>query len=324
MEEYIVQYGDTLKTIAKQKLTDESRWFEIAQLNGIKSPYQLYVGVRIKLPSRFSVVRIPPPPNVKLQPAWIIPARGFIFVVFEQLPEVGSKNVLRKVQVIPTDFNLVPKNPSANYSLAEHARKGDILDTQLLSASNKPYGSPTGKVGDYKDVLLIDTQQAMAKGSRVYSVEEVVKDLRRYAAIEPNNEGLQESVKTLIRTIEKVEGEVIIENGVHGNAVRKISSNHTPYIKTADEIWAAHKAGKITLEQAEKELATVAKAYERARIVGRVGRVLTVVGVVLTAVDMGVATKTSIDKGSFRSRQKAFGNSAAGAARLPVLLSAAQ
>jgi hypothetical protein len=33
MEEYIVQYGNTLKTIAKEKLNDESRWYEIAQLN---------------------------------------------------------------------------------------------------------------------------------------------------------------------------------------------------------------------------------------------------------------------------------------------------
>jgi hypothetical protein len=33
MEEYIVQYGDTLKTIAKEKIGNESRWYEIAQLN---------------------------------------------------------------------------------------------------------------------------------------------------------------------------------------------------------------------------------------------------------------------------------------------------
>ena len=79
-----------------------------------------------------------------------------------------------------------------------------------------------------------------------------------------------------------------------------MSSAHLRYIETADDIWAARKAGKITLEQVEERLGTLAKAYERAKIVGKVGRVLTVVGAVFTAVDMGVATKKSYDKGSFR------------------------
>ena len=100
MDEYIVQYGDTLKTIAKEKLGDELRWYEVAQLNGVQSPYQLYIGVRIKLPNKMSVVRIPPPAtNVELQPAWVIPARGFMFIVFEQLPEVGSKMCFAKFKL---------------------------------------------------------------------------------------------------------------------------------------------------------------------------------------------------------------------------------
>jgi nucleoid-associated protein YgaU len=36
MEEYIVQYGDTLKTIGKEKLGDEQRWFEIVKLNNFR------------------------------------------------------------------------------------------------------------------------------------------------------------------------------------------------------------------------------------------------------------------------------------------------
>lgn len=41
MEDYVVQYGDTLETIAEKKLGDKTRWYEIAQLNNIQSPYQL-------------------------------------------------------------------------------------------------------------------------------------------------------------------------------------------------------------------------------------------------------------------------------------------
>jgi LysM repeat protein len=307
MEEYIVQYGDTLPVIAKNELGNEARWLEIAQLNNITSPYQLFVGQKIKLPSRISMVN--PQPTVSglnFSPATMTLARGVMFVVFEQLPEVGSKNVIRKVQVVPTDFSLKPRNPFGNISLADHALNLKPLESQFLSASTKPFGSPTmGKASlvnpnGWKELLLIDTHQAMAKGSRVFTVPEVVADLNRHAALFPNNKKLQERISKLIRTIEKVEGEVLITNGVPGDAVTKISSAHTPYIEAADEIWAAVDGKKITLEQAEERLAILAKSYERAKIVGRVGRVLTVVGAVFTAVDLTVAGKQSYDKNSFR------------------------
>jgi LysM repeat protein/outer membrane lipoprotein SlyB len=295
MEDYIVQYGDTLPLIAKNELGNEARWLEIAQLNNITSPYQLFVGQYLKLPNRISMVNPQPAVSrLNFSPATMTLARGLMFVVFEQLPEVGSKNVIRKVQIIPTDFSLKPKNPLADFSLADHAFKGNDIKTQFLSTSNKPYGSPTGNPNSYGELLLIDTQQSMAKGSRVFTVLEVVADLRRYSAETGIN------VDTVIRTIEKVEGEVLIENGVPGDAVTKISSAHTPYIEAADEIWAAHRAGKIKLEQAEEKLGMLAKSYERARIVGRIGRVLTVVGVVFTAVDLTTAGKQSYDKSSFR------------------------
>lgn len=313
MEEYIVQPGDTLKSIAAKKLGDQKRWQEIAQLNNLQNTNHLLIGQRLKLPAKQVNTSLSPfasnLPNGNEQqtPASIVPGRGYAFVVFEQLPKVGAENVIRKVQVVPMDFSLKPKNPLANYSLAEHALKGNILNTQLLSASDKPHGSPTmGKFNPfdnadgYKEVLLIDTKRAAAGGSRVYSVEEVVADLRRHAALEPNNKGLQQQVEKIIRVIEKVEGEVLIENGVNGKAVKKVSTTHLAYIETADDIWAARKAGKITLEQAEERLAALTKAYERARIVGRVGRVVSVIGVVMTAADMGIAGKKSYDKQSFR------------------------
>ena len=307
MEEYIIQYGDTLKTIAKKYLGDEKRWFEIAQTNNIESPYQLYIGERINLPNKITAFKIlPVGVDVELKPATIIPARGFMFVVFEQLPEVGSKNVIRKVQVLPKDFSLAPKFPQGNLTLAEHALDLKPLKSQLLSASNKPFGSPTmgkyspiGNPKGYTEVLLIDTHQAMAQGSRVYTVPEVIADLRRHASLQPNNEGLQLQVGKLIRTIENVEGEVLIEGGIPGNTVKKITSAHTPYIETADEIWRKFEIHK-NQPQMEAELESLAKAYGRAKIVGRVGRVLTVVGVIFTAVDLGVAGKKSYDKSSFR------------------------
>ena len=314
MEEYIVQYGDTLQIIARKKLGDEKRWTEIAQLNNLSNPNQLLLGQKLKLPSNkpnipansiFNTANNPAISLAQQIPATILPARGYMFVVFEQLPEVGAKNVIRKVQVIPKDFSLLPKMPESTFSLAQHAL-GDKSNTQYLSTSNKSFGSPTmakqslTNPDGWKEVLLINTRQAIAGGSRVYTVPEVVASLRRYAATEPNNIGFQIRVSTLIRTIENVEGEVLIENGVNANAVRKITLKHLSYIETADQIWAAREAGKISVEQAEKELALLAKSYERAKIVGRVGRVLTVIGVVFTVADLSVAGNRSIERHSFR------------------------
>ena len=134
---------------------------------------------------------------------------------------------------------------------------------------------------------------ARASGTQIFTVEEVVADLRRYSAETGAN------VDTLIRTIEKVEEEVLLEGGVRGDAVKRISTTHTAYIETAEEIWNRFKVHKDR-PRMEAELKSLANAYDRAKIVGRVGRVLTVVGVVFTAVDLGVAGKNSYDRNSFR------------------------
>lgn len=110
MEDYVVQYDETLETIAENKLGNKNRWFEIARLNNIHSPFQLFVGQIIKLPSKQSagIVSIPPFVTNQLPPALLTLARGSLFVVFEQLPEIGSEKVIRKIAVTPFDFSKHP------------------------------------------------------------------------------------------------------------------------------------------------------------------------------------------------------------------------
>ena len=291
MENYVVQYGDTLPLIAKKELSNQDRWLEIARLNNIESPYQLLVGQTIKLPNRISMF-IPQLPAVAVEhkPATMAWARGLMFVVFEQLPNVGSNKVIRKVAVTPKNYALAPKNPSANFSAAEHAFMGDKIDTQFLSTSNRPYGAPKYQ----GEPMLIDLNMVKASGTQIYTEQELILELRRYSAQTGVN------VDTLIQTIQKAEGEVLIKGGVSGDAVRKISNAHTPYIQTAEEIWSKFEAKKITRPQMEAELELLAKAYNKAKIVGRVGRVLTVIGVVFTAVDVANAAQKSYDKGSYK------------------------
>lgn len=46
---YVVQKGDSLRKIALQQLGDESKWRELADLNGIKEPFGVNLGAKIIL-----------------------------------------------------------------------------------------------------------------------------------------------------------------------------------------------------------------------------------------------------------------------------------
>lgn len=50
-ELYQVQPGDTLISIARDKLREEPRWQEIAYINSLSQPYIIYPGQLIMLPS---------------------------------------------------------------------------------------------------------------------------------------------------------------------------------------------------------------------------------------------------------------------------------
>jgi murein DD-endopeptidase MepM/ murein hydrolase activator NlpD len=49
---YVVQSGDTLSGIAAAQLGSARRWDEIAQANGLRKPYTIRSGQRLRLPAR--------------------------------------------------------------------------------------------------------------------------------------------------------------------------------------------------------------------------------------------------------------------------------
>ncbi|MEV0526647.1 LysM domain-containing protein [Streptomyces sp. NPDC050439] len=49
---YTVREHDTLSKIAKTRLGSAARWGEIAKLNGIKDPYVIHAGQKLKLPKK--------------------------------------------------------------------------------------------------------------------------------------------------------------------------------------------------------------------------------------------------------------------------------
>ena len=321
MEDYVVQYNDTLGTIAEKKLGNKNRWVEIAKLNEIQSPYQLFVGQVIKLPRQQPPVfrNTPSPSTNYFPPASFALARGFLFVVYEQLPEVGSDKVIRKIAKVPTDFSkhphLTPTGPFANVTTVKHALDG-AKPSQYLSASNRPLGSPTNvneyireELGSRKPSsvnpkefigrdrpVLIDLQR-LPFGTNIVTEGQLINDLNSYAGLVPEEKA---RVSTLIRTIKNVEGEVLIPGAVARDAVKKVSNVHSAYILTAEELNAKRVLGQITEEQLTAELGLLTKSYNRMKIVGHVGRVITVVGIVFTVVDVAKAAQRSSEKGSYK------------------------
>jgi len=204
-EEYIIQYGDTLSSIAAEELGHPDRWIEIAAENYLPPApfFGLFVGQKLNLPWGLT--------HWDYQhhhfetddyfPAHLALARGFLFVIFQELPEVGEDNIVRKlspkeverlkqlrtqspklrVGVIPKDFSLEPANPLGKLSLAEHALAWDQKQSQLISASTKPYGAPNFNT----EPVFIDVAKIEQAGGRIFSTSEIIKDLERLAAENP-------------------------------------------------------------------------------------------------------------------------------------------
>ena len=219
-----------------------------------------------------------------------IPGRGFFFVVVDMLPDVGAQYLVRKVGVIPQDFILRPTNPLARLSPAEHALG---TPSQWISASNRPFGAPTMNGRP----VLMDVDAITREGGTLVPEAELIKDLERFAR---ENPAATNRVNRLIKAIQKVEGETLVTGPTPRGAVRPITGTHAAYVREAEALFAKFQARGITQAELEAGLNAFNRSYRGARIIGRVGRVFTVVGVVMTAVDMGFAIDKSVQQQSFR------------------------
>lgn len=296
MTGHIVQRGETLSSIARTKLGRADRWPEITAMNQILNPNLIFVGQKLKLPAANVPIKnaaVVATAGVQHVPASVALARGFLFVIFEQLPEVGVGKIIRKVAAIPRNFALLPANPQGTISAAEHVLNLRPKVSPFLSASERAFGAPTIN----GQPVLLDIAKIKAAGGQVYSVSAVVADLERFAAQNPSS---RQAVQKLIETVRNIEGEVLIKGHAPESAISKPSAAHTNYIQSAEHLWDAYKAKKITLMELQQELLALEKGYEKARIVGKVGRVLTVVGVIFTVIDVGKATQKSFEQKSLK------------------------
>lgn len=188
---------------------------------------------------------------------------------------------------------MIPANPLGTLSLADHVLNLDPRGSPFLSASGRPFGAPSIQ----GQPVLIDVLKAQAAGARVYSVAEVVADLRRFVAANPR---AQAQVERLIWAITRVEGEVLVKGSVPAEAISSPGRAVSPYVKSAEELWDGFRRKEFSAPELEQQLAQLERSYERSRVVGRIGRVLTVVGVVITVYDVTRAAGQSVQTHSFK------------------------
>lgn len=217
----------------------------------------------------------------------VIPGRAWLFAVFHELPEVGQRNVIRKLAVIPDDLILKPRNPNGTLLPAEHAGSINPNKSQFLSTSNRSHASVTGGRGH--DAVLIDTYKVRRAGGRIVTEAELIADLKSLAAKQPSN---KDGIESLITLIKELEGETLVEGTPPRDAVRRLSPQHMHYLRHGETL--------STSDNAVRDLAKLDQSYKNARMVGRVGRVVTVVGVVVTAYDIGNAANLSLKQDSIR------------------------
>ena len=224
----------------------------------------------------------------------LILGRSFLFFVFEELPEVGQ-NLVRKVAVIPQSGVLTPRAPNGTLRPAVHALGDTPNLSQFLSASNRPYGSVTG--GNGARAVLIDAAQIRAAGGKIITATELIDDL---TALARQNPRMQARIARLIDTIRNFEGETLIRGATPRGGVRPLTPRHLAYLRAGEAIWEQVTSGAISRAEGARLLGELERSYGGARAIGRVGRGLMVIGVVLTVVDMGIATQQSIESGSVR------------------------
>jgi hypothetical protein len=223
----------------------------------------------------------------------VSPARGFLFVVFDQLPEVGTRNLVRKVGVVPKNFALHPANPLGRLTAAQHALGVNPSQSQWLSASGRPFGAANFQ----GTPLLIDTAKIANGGGRVITTAELVVALRKHAGRNPSSAS---QVNRLINAITHAEEEVLVEGSTPPRSARPLSASHNRYVKAAEALWEQFDAKQMTRAELEAGLSSLDDAYKGARAVGRVGRVFMVAGIVFTVIDVTRATSQSIKQRSVK------------------------
>ncbi len=275
------------RELVEDGIIGENTWRELSRNSELAQPPRQRYGASAQpgpfMPDHRGLWQ-PPSVEMTTQSSLCMPGRGFMFVVVDVLPDMGN-TLIRKVAVVPKDFTMRARNPFGLTTAANHVQNIGAFDSPWLSSSNRPFGAPNIN----GNPLMMDIKAIERAGGRIMSTQEVIRDLEQFVR---NNPSRTSQVTKLINTIRNIEGETLVQavDGVRG---RPISTAHNAYVRQAEELWKAHLDRGMTREQLGQRLQALDQSYSRARMAGRVGRVVMVLGFVMTAVDMSIAANQS-------------------------------
>jgi hypothetical protein len=179
----------------------------------------------------------------------------FMFIIAEEL--LPSGKVVRKV-VVPAPnniweyfksnpnerFGMQPPSPFSPITIGEHA--SGLNQSKYLSTSSLPNGAPNISGSPQ----YIDIDKAKKAGCKIYSTEEIVKDLRRLQNEAPTVEA-KTRLEKVINAVSNIEKEVLIEGNIPPKAIMsKTSMNMTKGLRIVNIIGLAITA--YNLQQASQ------------------------------------------------------------------------
>ena len=235
---YEVKLGDSLSSIAAQLLGDESRWPELAQLNGLSRPDQLLVGQQLEIPAgqsgrgaAASGTQNAGAQNAGARQPAQVPANYYLFVLADEANPLRGK-VIRRVLVNPKltaaaatrlgrpltpfphpeRFGFTPSAPGSILPAGRHAT--GMKPSPYLSASRL---QPLGARRFTGSPFWIDEAKARAAGATFHEVDDIVADLERIRAksVGASNAKLAELIGKV-----RADREVLIRGTVPAAAVK--------------------------------------------------------------------------------------------------------
>ena len=290
--QYIVQPGDTLWRIAARFFGNPQKWPIIAEDNQLINPNRILVGQRLQLRDALIVpgamaasaaaraaaavaqVQIGPAPQEMQYKPSVIPARGYFFVLADEVNPL-RRTVVRRVMVNPVlaeelarrvgwpipvvpnpqRFGFQPTGPESKLPPGRHATA--MKPSPYSSASNSPLGSSR----IWGSRFWIDVDKAQAAGATFHETDEILADLDRIAkkTVKSADALRIEQVKQLV----KADAEVLVKGYVPPSAVSGAASmgirravqgvQVVGFVMTAADINAA--VGKSVQKQSVKPIA---------------------------------------------------------------------
>ncbi len=297
---YYVQPGDSLWKICQNRYGDPLKWQEIASLNHLNNPNQIFVGQELQLPfvnsyspgllSQQDPIFTPRHQSatsslLAQQTATKTFGRALFFVVADEFSPLSKKFVRRvsfpidvadpriiKEIIYPNRYGFTPRALESNVSIAGHVK--GMTNSKYLSVSDLPFGAKRHGGTPF----WIDAKKLKKGGVEVIPHETVLEEIK------------------LALKKERTRLERRIQNGGTSKSIANLERSITTYERAVKD---AIRDGEHLVEGGiSKDLQAI--KGPKTMLLTRTFQVVSIMGVALTLYDLGDAGMVSYKEGSIK------------------------